>query len=78
MFGNKNALYLNLSKYYQYVNQDVSDIIPLTYYIQQDKESQMQAFDMKYEELRHKNMVWILKPGENTNRGQRIVVVKDI
>ena len=33
MFGNKNALYLNLSKYYQYVNQDVSDIIPLTYYI---------------------------------------------
>jgi hypothetical protein len=33
MFGNKNALYYNLSKYYEFTSKTLSDIIPLTFYL---------------------------------------------
>lgn len=34
MFGNKNALFENLSAYYDYKNEDVYSIIPLTFFIE--------------------------------------------
>jgi len=34
MFGNKNALYYNLSQYYEFTGKDLSTIVPLTFYLE--------------------------------------------
>jgi hypothetical protein len=41
MFGNKNALEYNISQYYLFVGKDISNIIPLTYYIEKSNKKSM-------------------------------------
>lgn len=72
MFGNKNALYYNISTYYEFVNKKVSDILPLTVYLENGNKKAMAEFEKVFSEYKKKNCVWILKPAENSNRGMGI------
>ena len=84
--NNKKAIFLNLKKYYEAVGLDPFDALPLTFHIKQGVEDpEFLKFKEYYDKLQDirkhqegekcKN-VWIIKPGENTNRGNGISVEK--
>ena len=81
--GNKKALYYGMKKYYSSVNENVFDFLPLTFHVHstEDSDEQFADFKEKYNEELEKNKrkrLWILKPGENTNRGKGITIHSDI
>lgn len=79
--GNKKALFYNMRRYYQATNQDYFDYMPVTFHIQngsQDKEyAKLVAYYYKRSKSKNKNL-WIVKPGENTNRGTKSLIILTI
>ena len=83
--ANKKGLYKNLKIYYQILGKNVFDCHPITFHIingEEDPEfSNFYESFAKFEKLRKKNKsknVWIIKPGENSNRGHGIQVCKSL
>lgn len=87
--SNKKAIFYNMKCYYEALGQNPFDNLPLTFHIKEgdsDKEFAkfMEAFTNpennsvmeKYPCLG--NSLWIVKPGENTNRGCGINVSRDL
>jgi tubulin polyglutamylase TTLL1/tubulin monoglycylase TTLL3/8 len=80
--GNKKALFYNLKKYYDFQGKDVFQVIPVTFHVQKGVDDpqyhQFLASFHRFQELRRTDKdlrnVWIMKPGENTNRGNGISV----
>lgn len=80
--GNKKALLYNLRRYLELKGEDPFTVLPLTFHVQRGTEDPEYArFLAHYErieqERREKKQlrnVWIVKPGENTNRGTGITV----
>lgn len=76
--SNKKALFANMKLYYEAIGMDPFDVLPLTFHIKNGLD------DLEFREFRNtylefsKNSsfknVWIVKPGENTNRGHGIEV----
>ena len=78
--SNKKALFLNMKLYYEAQGRDVFSVLPVTFHIKKgEHDPEFHKFAEYYagEEARrqrdpsHHN-IWIIKPGENTNRGQGI------
>ena len=79
LIGSKKALFHSLKHYYEnIVNTDPFQYIPLTYHIKGPTDECFKQFLDANKSDRDK--VWILKPGENSNRGTGICLVncKDI
>jgi tubulin monoglycylase TTLL3/8 len=85
--SNKKALFYNLVNYYQALQIDPYEVIPLTFHIktgETDPEflkfmEKFKEFDLVLDENGKKPInLWIVKPGENSNRGNGISVVSDI
>lgn len=83
--GNKKALFKTMSEYYSKLNENVFDYLPLTFHIKNGLEDDeylkfLQHFYMLNKSSKtdpnclHKYNAWIVKPGENTNRGNGIIV----
>ena len=82
--GHKKALYLHLRKYYEATNQNLYDTIPVTFLISKGyTDPEFYKFKDYYHTLEKEclqkgkekvNNIWIVKPGENTNRGNGIRV----
>lgn len=80
--SNKKALYFNLKAYYDVVGEDVFEVIPVTFHIKGLDDPSLVEFEAcykSYEELtddlgRRPANLWIVKPGENSNRGNGIAV----
>jgi len=91
--GNKKALLVNMRSYYKSIGDDVTNYLPLTFHIkkgledeefqrfvecynQREKEIQQDKDDGKVnKKLRN---IWIVKPGEDTNKGKGISLVNSI
>jgi len=80
--ANKKGLYMSMKKYYQQQDLNVFDFLPLTFHLKQGEsdpefEKFLEEFEKcdqeKLENTRFQNL-WIVKPGENSNRGQGISV----
>ena len=72
---NKKSLFKNLKEYYNSINSNVFSKIPLTFHIEKgSSDPVMNEFFENYTE----NSVWIIKPGECTNRGNGIKVSNDL
>jgi len=74
----KTSLYLTLLQYYRAKGENVFDAVPDTYIINLEhahgrKDHQLDEF-LKVAA----DHIWILKPGENTNRGHGIQIFNDI
>lgn len=67
-----------MSHYYTSEGKNVFDYLPLTFHVQELGDEAWQKFALKYKELEtvKENNIWILKPGENSNRGKGITVHK--
>jgi len=80
--ANKKALFLNVSAYYRAMGLDPFQVaIPLTFHIKSARDPEYAKFEAKFNELaRDKNSqnIWIIKPGENTNRGSGIEVANSL
>ena len=86
--SNKKAIYYNMKVYYEAINQNTFDVLPLTYHI---KDGLADREFSKFEETYNNpsghpdlakyptmgNNIWIVKPGENTNRGCGITVCRE-
>lgn len=73
----KKRLFTNLKKFYLSQNQDPFKIIPLTFHIKSGKNDEgFKDFLSSFNEifLNSGQKLWIVKPGENTNRGKGIKV----
>ncbi|EAS00525.2 tubulin-tyrosine ligase family protein (macronuclear) [Tetrahymena thermophila SB210] len=100
---NKKALFYNMRQYYECIQKNPFDYIPLTFHIKEgtsDQEwekfltfyNQIEGQMQENEKLRQKidaeklniekpkqiKNVWIIKPGEATNRGNGIQVASDL
>lgn len=84
--SNKKALYYNMKTYFECLGEDPFNFIPLTYHIQEgSSDPQFDLFKNKFDEIskdetRKKKLqnVWIVKPGENSNRGNGITVCRSL
>lgn len=83
--SNKKGLYMSMKNYYQAINFDLFSCLPLTFHIKNEEDLEFENFKQAFEvmELEKKTKprfqnVWILKPGENTNRGNGITVVNTL
>ena len=76
MLGNKKALFYNLLEYCSYKKVSPNSIIPLTFHIESTDSRQFKNFMKTAKKL--KSAIWIVKPGENSNRGNGIFVEKEL
>ena len=87
--SNKKAIYYNMKIYYESLGQNPFDYMPLTYHIKEGESDReftkfvdtynnpgANADLQKYSKLG--TGMWIVKPGENTNRGCGIQVSRDL
>jgi len=75
--SNKKALFINMRMYYDALELDPYEHIPLTFHIKEgESEEEFRQFEESFKELAASGCrnVWILKPGENTNRGTGITL----
>jgi len=88
--ANKKALFINMKQYYECLDLDPFNNVPLTFHIKEgEADPEFACFEDKYREIAEEaeleedpakkpRNVWILKPGENTNRGTGITVCNTI
>ena len=77
--SNKKALFLNVSAYYQAMGINPFEVaIPLTFNVKTNNNSDPEyvKFTKAYNQFKQRKdaNIWIIKPGENSNRGTGIEV----
>lgn len=77
--SNKKALFLNMRFFYEAIGEDPFVALPMTFHVKSGlQDPEFIKFKSYYDAgSAEKNNIWIIKPGENTNRGQGISVSKD-
>lgn len=90
--SNKKAIYYNMKVYYEAIGKEYHQNLPLTYHVKEGlNDPQFLKFEQLFHDASDpaketildgmpklgKNL-WIVKPGENTNRGCGIQVSKDL
>lgn len=68
--ANKKALFMNISNYYKQLGYDPFDVaIPLTFHVKSQSDPEYSRFEKVFNSQKHNQNIWIIKPGENSNRG---------
>lgn len=81
---NKRGLYMTMRNYYNVTNQSIFDKIPLTFTVESQDDLEYQGFLEHYNRFEaekketHSQNLWIVKPGEFTNRGNGISVCQTL
>ncbi len=74
--ANKKALFMNISSYYKALGYDPFDVaIPLTFHVKSVSDPECDRFVEIYNKFQNEKIgqnIWIIKPGENSNRGSGI------
>ena len=83
--ANKKGLFKSIKSFYIALGKDPFEHIPLTFHIKNGKDDpEFAKFMQEYEDIeieKAKNKVqnlWIIKPGENSNRGQGISLANSL
>jgi len=78
--GHKKHMHKCLVLYYTLIRRNIEEVVPLTFHIKYGKSDlNYIKFQEMYKEYRKKNKnVWIIKPGENSNRGNGIVIANTL
>jgi tubulin--tyrosine ligase len=64
--------------YYEALGQDPFIALPMTFHVKDGLEDPEFSRFLNHYNSNDKQNIWIIKPGENTNRGNGISVSKDI
>lgn len=79
--GNKKALFFNLRKYCQLTNRELFDMVPMTFHVGEEYKQFEREFRRRAQLIKEGarlSNVWIVKPGENSNRGNGIHVIESM
>lgn len=76
LLSNKKALYYNMKRFYQAVQKNVFDYLPVTFHVNNEDDLEFNNFLRYYSTV--PNSLWIIKPGENSNRGNGITLANTI
>jgi tubulin--tyrosine ligase len=80
--ANKKALFMNISSYYRSLGVDPFEVaIPLTFHIKSQQDPEFRRFIEVYSQFKKEKgnaNIWIIKPGENSNRGCGIQVAENL
>jgi hypothetical protein len=90
--SNKKAIFYNLKVYYEAIGKEYHSSLPLTFHIKEGlNDSQFQKFEQLFNDAQDSSKetildklpkfgknLWIIKPGENTNRGCGIQVSREL
>jgi tubulin--tyrosine ligase len=75
---NKKGLYQTMKTYCEVLGKDLFDLVPLTFHVKSEEDPEFSAFLHHFHQLESQKPavknVWIVKPGENSNRGNGITV----
>lgn len=83
VIGNKKALFKTMCHYYRHLQVDPFDYLPLTFHVTEGLEDPNFLAFQRYYHRRNKDIkregekklnMWIVKPGQNTNRGNGIKI----
>lgn len=67
-----------MKNYYEAMGQDPFKALPVTFHIKSGLDDpEFHKFKAQFASLPKNQNIWIIKPGENTNRGNGISVSKD-
>jgi len=72
--SNKKSLFENMKAYYESIGEDPFASLPLTFMVTSTSDPSFASFHTYF--TKHRGSIWIVKPGENTNRGRGITVEK--
>ena len=80
--GNKKALYYNMKAYYERNHLQVFDYLPVTFHVKRYGDEAWLEFSRYFQEDQRakkegEQRLWIVKPGENSNRGNGITIYSD-
>ena len=90
--ANKKALFINMKNYYEAINEDPYKYLPVTYHVKTGvQDPEFLRFKVHYDKIfcernkksnngqkvSEKDNIWIIKPGENTNKGHGIEVAEE-
>ena len=82
--SNKKGLFKSMKRYYGALSLDIFECVPKTFHVNNSKDPEFQKFISCFNETsqqaqstRSRN-IWILKPGENTNRGNGIIMCSSL
>lgn len=77
--ANKKNLFFNMTKFYLDRGKDPFDVIPLTFHVNSKDDQSFKDFCKYYEDKIGENeSFWIVKPGENSNRGNGIEICSSL
>lgn len=91
--SNKKAIFYNMKVYYEAIGKDYFKVLPLTFHIKEGlaSDAQFAKFEQLFHDVQDPSKdtildqmpkfgksLWIVKPGENTNRGCGIQVSRDL
>jgi len=82
--SNKKAMFINMRNYYKTYGQDPFEVLPLTFHIRKGiDDPEFASFIEYYNSFKSSHNskarnIWIIKPGEYSNRGCGISVAEDI
>lgn len=81
--GNKKGLYYNLRGYYIALKRDPFLAMPVTFHIKSQGDDEYARFKVTFnaastKDPTHGQNVWIVKPGENSNRGNGIEICQSM
>lgn len=72
---NKKGMYRSMKRLCEKLGKDVFEFVPITFHVKHQDDEEFAKFKEYFSEQNKElssNNVWILKPGENSNRGQGI------
>ena len=82
--SNKKGLLNCMKNYYDSIGQDVFSVHPVSFHVKDKQDPEFLKFLVNFKHLEKRKVknkvknVWIVKPGENSNRGQGITVCKSL
>ena len=80
--SNKKGLFFNMKIYYEAIGRDIFEVLPVTFHIKHSEDQNFIEFEKCFNDFAKqtdefgKNIanLWIVKPGENSNRGSGISI----
>ena len=75
IISDKKELYLSLKNYYSAIGENIFNCTPRTFHITTgESDPEFLKFSQHYFNETKKKTTWIIKPGENSNRGNGIII----
>jgi hypothetical protein len=78
VIADKKNLFYTMKNYCQAIGSDFAECMPLTFHIRGEEDPAFKDFCSRFFVSGTSKFTWIIKPGENTNRGNGIAICRSL